>query len=60
MAEYEATRGMPAESGVVSGVASDVTLVNRWLLRERADEVRGMLDESLSREIGNRLNNNSG
>lgn len=140
MAEYEATRGMPAESGVVFGVASDVTLMNRWLPhglwvrssgpntveaggevvpgegeheglfraqrdqlrvewggrdhpdysgwlqvsdadsgtsevtvhislldepeeetpRERADKVRGMLDESLSRlqdEIGNRLNN---
>ncbi|MFG1946775.1 SRPBCC family protein [Nonomuraea sp. NPDC048826] len=31
MAEYEATRGMPAESGVVFGVASDLTLMNRWL-----------------------------
>lgn len=136
MAEYELTRGMPADSGVVFGVASDVSLMNRWLPhglwvrdsgpgtveaggeavpgegrheglvraqkdqlrvewggrdhpdysgwlqvadtdsgtsevtvhisltdepgspRERADEVRGMLDESLTRleeEVGNRL-----
>ncbi|WP_336205291.1 hypothetical protein [Nonomuraea sp. LPB2021202275-12-8] len=31
MAEYEATRGMPADSGVVFSIASDVALVNRWL-----------------------------
>jgi len=31
MAEYEATRGMPAESDVVFGVAADVALINRWL-----------------------------
>ena len=31
MAEYEATRGMPAGSDVVFGVASDVALINRWL-----------------------------
>jgi hypothetical protein len=31
MAEYEATRGMPAGSDVVFGVASDVELINRWL-----------------------------
>ncbi|MDA0632018.1 SRPBCC family protein [Nonomuraea sp. MCN248] len=31
MAEYEATCGMPADSVVVFGVASDLTLVNRWL-----------------------------
>lgn len=140
MAEYEATGGMPADSAVVFGVASDPALMDRWLphalwvrrtgpgtveaggeavpgggshqglvrvrndqlrvewggrdnpeysgslqvadaesgtsevtvhislmdepvketSRERADEVRGMLDESLSRlraEVGNRLTN---
>ncbi|MET8005642.1 hypothetical protein [Nonomuraea glycinis] len=31
MAEYEATRGMPAGSDVVFGVAADVSLINRWL-----------------------------
>ena len=31
MAEYEATRGMPAGSDVVFGVAADVALINRWL-----------------------------
>lgn len=31
MAEFEATRGMPAESMVVFGVASDVRLMDRWL-----------------------------
>jgi hypothetical protein len=31
MAEYEAARGMPADSVVVFGIASDVALVNRWL-----------------------------
>ncbi|MGI5271210.1 SRPBCC family protein [Nonomuraea sp. CA-218870] len=31
MAEYEATCGMPADSVVVFGVASDLTLMNRWL-----------------------------
>ncbi|WP_170223783.1 SRPBCC family protein [Nonomuraea turkmeniaca] len=31
MAEFEATRGMPAVSTIVYGVASDVTLMNRWL-----------------------------
>ncbi|TDD48857.1 hypothetical protein E1286_14675 [Nonomuraea terrae] len=31
MAEFEATRGMPAESMVVFGVASDVELMDRWL-----------------------------
>lgn len=31
MAEYEATKGMPAGSDVVFGVASDVELINRWL-----------------------------
>ncbi|MFG1695302.1 SRPBCC family protein [Nonomuraea sp. NPDC049309] len=31
MAEFEATRGMPAESMVVFGVASDVQLMDRWL-----------------------------
>ncbi|GGP06746.1 hypothetical protein LDL08_16300 [Nonomuraea glycinis] len=31
MAEYEATRGMPAGSDVVFGVASDVAQINRWL-----------------------------
>ncbi|MEV1000445.1 SRPBCC family protein [Nonomuraea sp. NPDC050202] len=31
MAEFEATRGMPAESMVVFGVASDVEIMDRWL-----------------------------
>ncbi|MGW0481919.1 SRPBCC family protein [Nonomuraea sp. NPDC003214] len=31
MAEYEATRGMPADSTLVYGIASDVSMVNRWL-----------------------------
>ncbi|MFI7445141.1 SRPBCC family protein [Nonomuraea indica] len=31
MAEYEATRGMPADSDITFGVASDVDMVNRWL-----------------------------
>ncbi|NUW39064.1 SRPBCC family protein [Nonomuraea rhodomycinica] len=31
MAEYEATREMPADSATVFEVASDVDLVNRWL-----------------------------
>ncbi|MEW9550745.1 hypothetical protein [Nonomuraea sp. NPDC050783] len=33
MAEFEATRGMPAESGLVYGVASDVAVMDRWLPR---------------------------
>ncbi|MCF6468762.1 hypothetical protein FAF44_10225 [Nonomuraea sp. MG754425] len=33
MAEFEATRGMPAESMVVFGVASDVEIMDRWLPR---------------------------
>jgi hypothetical protein len=33
MAEFEATRGMPAVSLIVYGVASDVDLMNRWLPR---------------------------
>ncbi|MEU8107253.1 SRPBCC family protein [Nonomuraea muscovyensis] len=31
MAEYEATRGMPADGDIAFGVASDVDLINRWL-----------------------------
>ncbi|MFG2074313.1 SRPBCC family protein [Nonomuraea maritima] len=31
MAEFEATRGMPAESTIVFGVASDVEIMDRWL-----------------------------
>ncbi|MFI7446422.1 hypothetical protein ACIBQX_02880 [Nonomuraea sp. NPDC049714] len=31
MAEYEATKGMPAGSEVVFGVASDIERLNRWL-----------------------------
>lgn len=31
MAEFEATRGMPAESMVVFGVASDLEIMDRWL-----------------------------
>ena len=31
MAEFEATRGMPADSMIVFGVASDVDLMDRWL-----------------------------
>ncbi|MFC4120728.1 SRPBCC family protein [Nonomuraea zeae] len=31
MAEFEATRGMPADSVLVFGVASDVDLMDRWL-----------------------------
>ncbi|MEU1724942.1 SRPBCC family protein [Actinomadura sp. ATCC 39365] len=31
MAEIEATRGMPADSMIVFGVASDVELMDRWL-----------------------------
>ncbi|MEU5868148.1 MULTISPECIES: SRPBCC family protein [unclassified Nonomuraea] len=33
MAEFEATRGMPADSMIVFGVASDVELMDRWLPR---------------------------
>ncbi|GAA3619590.1 SRPBCC family protein [Nonomuraea rosea] len=33
MAEFEATRGMPAVSMLVFGVASDVDLMDRWLPR---------------------------
>ncbi|NUP04132.1 MAG: hypothetical protein HOV96_12700 [Nonomuraea sp.] len=33
MAEFEATRGMPADSVIVFGVASDVDLMDRWLPR---------------------------
>ncbi|MEV0612508.1 SRPBCC family protein [Nonomuraea sp. NPDC050404] len=33
MAEFEASRGMPAESMVVFGVASDVEVMDRWLPR---------------------------
>ncbi|MBA9003918.1 SRPBCC family protein [Thermomonospora cellulosilytica] len=32
--EYEATRGMPAESRVVFDVASDVSTMDRWLPEE--------------------------
>jgi hypothetical protein len=31
VAEFEATRGMPAESTIVYGVASDVAVMDRWL-----------------------------
>ncbi|MEQ4725254.1 MULTISPECIES: SRPBCC family protein [unclassified Nonomuraea] len=31
MAEFEATRGMPANSTIVYGVASDVDIMDRWL-----------------------------
>ncbi|WP_433443138.1 SRPBCC family protein [Nonomuraea sp. CA-141351] len=31
MAEFEATRGMPASSTIVYGVASDVDIMDRWL-----------------------------
>ncbi|GAA3644090.1 SRPBCC family protein [Nonomuraea antimicrobica] len=31
MAEFEASRGMPAGSSVVFGVASDVEIMDRWL-----------------------------
>ncbi|MEO3794744.1 SRPBCC family protein [Nonomuraea sp. B10E15] len=31
MAEFEATRGMPADSMIVYGVASDVEIMDRWL-----------------------------
>ncbi|WP_188193195.1 SRPBCC family protein [Nonomuraea sp. SYSU D8015] len=31
MAEFEATRGMPADSMIVYGVASDVAVMDRWL-----------------------------
>ncbi|MEV1175118.1 SRPBCC family protein [Nonomuraea sp. NPDC049784] len=31
MAEFEATRGMPANSAIVYGVASDVDIMDRWL-----------------------------
>ncbi|MEZ7131979.1 SRPBCC family protein [Nonomuraea sp. AD125B] len=33
MAEFEASRGMPAESTIVFGVASDVAVMDRWLPR---------------------------
>jgi hypothetical protein len=31
MAEFEATRGMPADSVIVYGIASDVEIMDRWL-----------------------------
>ncbi|WP_236051747.1 hypothetical protein [Nonomuraea cypriaca] len=33
MAEFEATRGMPANSVIVYGIASDVDIMDRWLPR---------------------------